>query len=124
MKKYSLTDEELLSYLMGDCESELHDQVRSRLKEDPSLRNRVESIAFIKGEIRNTPVLYRLKDRKTFSFRWLARQVALSSVLLVVGILIGSQFETISKSSIEAPNMNVSVSAPLSWDDSKLLSLM
>ena len=124
MKKNNLTDEELLSYLIGDCEESLSIKIKSQLKEDLELRKRMESMAFIKGEIKNTPVTYKLKEKRAFNLNQLAKQLVLSSVIFAIGLFAQSNFEILSKKNMDVHNQNVSTSAPLSWDDTRFLSIM
>lgn len=124
MKKQHITDEEILSYLMGDSSQDITERIKTMMKEDDSLRKRVESIAFIRGEIINTPVVYKLKERKKLSIYQLSRQFALGVFLFSVGIFTQSTFEIVSMKDMDVQDTKMSISAPLSWDDNNELSLM
>ena len=124
MKKHNLTDEEILSYIMGDCEESLSDRITLQLKEDAVLRRRMESLSFIKSEIKKTPALYKLREKKELRFSRLTGQLALGVMIFTIGLFTQSNFEILSKKNMEVYQEEVSTSALLSWDDARSLSLM
>jgi hypothetical protein len=123
MKKIKITDEALLSYLIGDCDSEVSLEIELRLKTDSVLRQRLEDMDFIRGEVKNTPVRYKLK-KKELNRKLSSSQLVLASMLIVIGVYTGTNLEFAPKESEQSSNISKSVSEPLNWDDSKFLSLM
>lgn len=123
MKKIKITDEALLSYLIGDCDSEVSLEIELRLKTDSVLRQRLEDMDFIRGEVKNTPVRYKLK-KKELNLKLISSQLVLASMLFVIGVYTGTNLEFAPKESEQSSNISKSVSEPLNWDDSKFLSLM
>lgn len=124
MKKSNLTDEELLSYIIGDCDESLSIKIESALKENLALRKRMELLTFIKGEVNKTPQTYKLKEKRSFNLNQLTRQLVLSSVIFAIGIYTQANFKILTKETIDNQKQNITISAPLSWDDSRLSSIM
>jgi hypothetical protein len=124
MKDDNFSDEELLSYLLGDGESELRESIQRRLKLDSKLRERLEAIAFIRGEVKNAPISFQSRSKKVNVIGRFSRGLVLASVLFGVGVFTGLNIEFSSEVNKDVLEIEREASAPLSWDESKFLSLM
>ena len=124
MNKLDPSDEELLSFLIGDCSIELEQQIKDELKVDPYLRKRFEILALLRGEIKNSPLSYKVTTRPKLNASLIFQRVAIVSFIFVIGLVTESNLKIISNEKSIEIDQSVSVSRPLSWDDSRLTSLM
>ena len=51
------TDDELLSYLIGDLEPQAREKVDQWLKESPDNRNSLKTLMFFRNEIKSSPLV-------------------------------------------------------------------
>lgn len=121
MSHFQPTDEEILSYLIGDCSPEFSKRIKEELQTNSSLRDQVEFVALLRGEIKHSP----LQVRPLASHRpvWLLKQVALVAAVFLIGVLAESNFGFLAKEKVTI-NSSSKTSTPLSWDDSPTHSLM
>ena len=120
MRKDNFSDEELLAFTIGDCEEGLAKRISEELSSNNSLRQRLEVIALIKGEVAKSPVEFQIKKSKLFLI--FSRNIAFASILFFVGFYLGSYKP--SGVSTELISNEKVLSTQLNWDESQFLSLM
>jgi hypothetical protein len=118
-KKY--TDEELLSYVLNDCSNEFGRDVEASVKNDPELKKRLHFIGLLKGEVSSMTDASSLKSRRKERVK-IIKSFSSALAIFFFGVVIGSTFEKVKPITINESKSEFVV--PLSWDETKSLSIM
>ena len=111
------TDEELLSFCLGDVSDEMRKNIARLSADDEAFRHRLFQIQTITLAVRTAPVS-RVKTVRKKSFIF-AGALAVTTGCFLAGMLLQAQidfFKPAIKKPIQSLNETIEVSAPFSWE--------
>lgn len=122
----NFNDEELLSYLLGDCCFEKKKQIKARMESDPEIKKRLSFLENLREQMQIIPIetYSGSRNRRNYFLSWqrLIPRYSLIFLAFFLGIFIQSQFEIFSHHRSES-TFNSSyheISEPLNWDPRKI----
>lgn len=115
MKNKKPTDDELLSYIMGDLGQHEKETIEKWLEVSDKNRSHLKSILFLKKEIQRSPMIYRKKSWTDFAQVVAIRGGALCFAF-IAGLLIQSHWQLLSNNSNDSGPKAPSLSQPLSLE--------
>lgn len=115
MSKNIPTDDELLSYLIGDSSQDDREQIEKWLEGSDKNRSRLKTILYFKKEIQSSPMAYEKKTWRTFLQIYAARAGALV-MAFAAGLLIQAHWQPLSNIEKKGGIESLSLSEPLSLE--------
>ena len=117
-----ITDDQILEYLMGEVSSSEMEKWDHAIELNPSLQERVKTLAFIKEEVSHLPEVIHGKENG--SYLSLAKAVAFGFFLFVAGIWVEGHFSFYKNTVDDLKSGSIEVSKELNWNESSLNNVM
>lgn len=124
MKNGHWSDEEILSFLIGDCSDDLKNEINASRRTDDALREQVRQLNAIKTEIEKNSFTHLSKEKPSFSFLRLLTQTGVAMALFISGLFVESQFEFLSREKTSEKVLQGQDIEIFSWDKPQDSSFM
>ena len=123
---HEITDEEILSYILDDCQNELRISIEEKIENDPAFNKRVEVLSRIQKQVYRSPIDSFMPTRRTFNVWKLIPTCSLVILSFAIGLYIESQFVLLGKQPLNNDSVTTekSISEPMDWDEERFLSFM
>lgn len=113
MSKKKPTDDELLSYIMGDLPLDEKEAIENWLQRSDENRSYLKTLLFLKKEIQTSPMILRKRSWSQVLQVTAIRGGALCFAF-VAGLLIQSHWQLIAKNTSKIKSQSTLISQPLS----------
>ena len=122
----NITDEQILSYLLGDCEDKIRKSVEDEIKRDFEFKKKVNFLSLIQTQVKCSPVDCFVPQQRAFKIWRLIPTCTLIICSFVIGLYIESQFIFFGASTKNNHSVTTErdISKPLDWHEGKFSSLM